>query len=144
MGFAAPAVQCTAATNEGLVGFRVLNTSLANTQRPIFQIGVDIADVELTAGNYWLTWNIGGTLGSGPWIVPTLNGSGGNAMQSISGGSFAGVLDAGSQTHPELAFSLNGAVSNGTVPEPTSLALVLAAGLAAGWSRKAAAARRMD
>ncbi len=129
------------ATHEGQVGFRVLSTAPQVTNRPIFQLGVDISDLELNAGSYWLTWNIGGTRGSGPWVVPTLDGNPGNGKQSIAGGSFGAVVDGGTQVNPELAFALNGR-TGGTVPEPTSLALVLAAGLAAGWSRKAAAGRR--
>ena len=115
-----------AVTNEGLVGYRVQNTSLANTQRPIFQIGVDIADVDLGGGSYWLTWSIGGSLASGPWVPPTLAGNGGNAAQSIAAGAFNTLVDANSQRGFELPFALQG-----TVPEPTSLALVLAAAAAA-------------
>ncbi len=134
----------TAVTNEGQVGYRVTNTTLGNTQRPIFQIGVDIPDIELVTGSYWLTWNIGGTLASGPWVPPTLNSNGGNAAQSVSGGAFATAIDAGTQQNVELVFALNGDVhrTGGNVPEPTSLALVLAAGLAAAGCRKGAASRR--
>lgn len=139
----AVATGTAAVTNEGLVGHRVTNTALTNTQRPIFQIGVDIADIELASGSYWLTWNLGGTLGSGPWAVPTVDDVGGNSAQSVSAGAFATIVEAGSQQNRELAFALNGVVNTGgNVPEPTSLALVLAAGLAAAWSRKNAAGRR--
>lgn len=130
----------TAVSNEGLTGFRVTNTTLASTARPIYQIGVDIPDIELMAGGYWLTWSVDGTLASGPW-VPSLTGSvSGNAAQSLAGGAFNTVLDTGNQSRVDLPFALNGTVRT-HVPEPTSLALVLAAGLAAGWARKGAAPR---
>lgn len=115
-----------AVTNEGLAGYRVQNSSLANTQRPIFQIGVDIADLDLGGGSYWLTWSIDGSLASGPWVPPTLAGNGGNAAQGIAAGAFNTLVEAGSQRGVELPFALQG-----TVPEPTSLALVLAAAAAA-------------
>ncbi len=115
-----------AVSNEGLIGHRVLSSSLANTQRPIYQIGVDIPDLDLAGGDYWLTWSIGGSLASGPWVPPTLAGNGGNAAQSVGAAAFSTLLEAGSQQGVELPFALNG-----TVPEPTSLALVLAAAAAA-------------
>ena len=123
----------TAATNEGLVGYRVQSTTPGNQQRAVYQIGVDIPDLVLTAGDYWLTWSIGGSLSSGPWVLPTANDHVADAAQRVgAGGSFNPLLDSGSQRQVELPFQLNG-----TVPEPTSLALVLAAGLAAwGVSRR--------
>lgn len=115
-----------AVSNEGLVGQRVQSTSLTNTQRPIYQIGVDIPDLDLVGGDYWLTWSIGGSLASGPFAPPTLSSKGGNAAQSVAAAAFNTLLEAGSQQRVELPFALNG-----TVPEPTSLALVLAAAAAA-------------
>lgn len=115
-----------AVSDEGLVGYRVTNTTLANTQRPVYQIGLDIPDLDLGGGSYWLTWSIGGSLASGPWVPPTLASHGGNAAQSIAAGPFSTLIDGGSQQRVELPFALNG-----TVPEPTSLTLVLAAAAAA-------------
>lgn len=121
----------SAVTNEGLVGYRVLSNDLGGTQRAIYQIGVDIPDLVLGSGDYWLTWSLAGSASSGPWVPPIANDWTPNAMQRIgSGGSFAPVLDSGSQRNLELPFQLNGTL-NATVPEPTSLALVLVAGLAA-------------
>lgn len=117
-----------AVSDEGLVGYRVTNTTLANTQRPVYQIGLDIPDLDLGGGSYWLTWSIGGSLASGPFVPPTLASQGGNAAQSIAAGPFTTLVEAGSQQRVELPFALNGSVS---VPEPTSLALVLAAAAAA-------------
>ena len=97
---------------------------------------MDIPDLVLTGGDYWLTWSIGGTLGSGPWTPHMTNDHVANAAQRIgAAGSFNTVVDGGTQRNVELPFQLNG-----TVPEPTSLALVLAAGLAAlGAKRRKAA-----
>lgn len=80
----------------------------------------------------WLTWSIDGSLASGPWVPPTLAGNGGNAAQSVASGVFNTLVEAGSQRGVEPPFALQG-----TVPDPTSLALVLAAAAAA-----VAAARR--
>ena len=117
----------TALTNGGRVGYRVTAAAQGNTTKPIFRVSADIADVQLDAGHYWLTWSMTGTLSSGPWQPPTSDAAVGNAMQSGSGGAFTALIDAGSGRNVSLPFVLNGNVS--PVPEPAA-ALLMLGGLA--------------
>jgi hypothetical protein len=114
-------------TNGGLAGFRVTPTTLTNTDRAIFAVNVDIPDVTLAPGSYWLRWGLTGTLASGPWQPPTADGVVGNAVQSLQNAAFVPVLDAGDQLGVELPFTINGVA---VVPEPGTYAMMLA-GLAA-------------
>jgi len=116
----------TAATNGGLLGYRVTATTLTNTDRAIFQLNVNIPDVVLTAGNYWMRWGLAGTAASGPWQPPTSDGLIGNAQQSAANAPFAAVIDAGDTFGVSLPFAIQGSV----IPEPGTYALMLAGGLA--------------
>ena len=120
----------TAVTNGGLEGFRVTSTTLTNTQRGIYRVQADIPDISLAAGSYWLTWGLTGTLALGPWQPPMADARTGNAAQltSVSGGLYVGLTDAGSTLTAEIPFALNGTIT--VVPEPASVALMLAGGLA--------------
>lgn len=113
-------------TNGGLVGYRVTSTTLANTDRAIFQVNVDVPDFTLAPGNYWLRWGLTGTSTSGPWQPPTADGVVGNAVQGLSGGAFNQLIDTGDGQGVELPFMIMGSV----VPEPGTYALMLAGGLA--------------
>lgn len=113
-------------TNGGLVGYRVTSTTLTNTDRAIFQVNVDIPDLTLAAGNYWLSWGLTGSLTSGPWQPPTADGVVGNAVQSLANGPFNPLVDGGDGLGVELPFMIMGSV----VPEPGTYALMLAGGLA--------------
>lgn len=76
--------------------YRVTDTSSGNADRPIMANTVAV-DVTLAAGTYWVVWQTGGTLGSGPWAPPvTITGqtTTGNALQYTSdSGSWAPALD---------------------------------------------------
>ena len=115
-----------APANGGLQGFRVTGTTLTNTDRAIFRLNVDVPDFNLAAGNYWLRWSMAGSLASGPWQPPTATGAVGNAQQSLANAAFAPVIDAGDTLGMELPFIIVGSV----VPEPGSIALMLAGGVA--------------
>lgn len=116
----------TAAANGGLQGYRVTATTLTNTDRAVFRLNVDVADFNLAAGNYWVRWSMNGSLASGPWAPPTADGAFGNGQQSLAGGLFAGVVDAGDGLGVEFPFIIAGSV----VPEPGTWALMIAGGLA--------------
>lgn len=116
----------TAVTNGGLAGYRVTATTTTNTTRPIFTLNADITDTQLDEGQYWLRWNLTGSLASGPWVAVTSDNRAGNAAQSItSGGTFTTYLETTSRKTHELPFALNGNVI-AAVPEPETYAMMLA------------------
>lgn len=122
-----------AVTNGGLAGYRVTATTLTNTDRAIFRVDVDIPDITLAPGNYWLRWGLTGSAASGPWQPPTSDGMVGNAVQSLANAAFNPVVDAGDGLGVEFPFIIQGSV----VPEPGTYALMLAGGLAvAGFVRR--------
>lgn len=87
--------------------YRVLDTDLANTARPIME-DVTSAGTWLAPGTYWLDWQSDGSLSSGPWANPcTILGqtTTGNAMQSLDGGvTWAPLVDVGPQGLPFVIF----------------------------------------
>jgi len=119
----------TAVTSGGRVGYRVTSTTLTDTQRGIYAAVADVPDFSLGAGNYWLRWSLTGTLASGPWQPPTSDAAVGNAAQSTTNGAFVTLLEAGSSLNVTLPFTITGTV--GVVPEPGTMALMLAGGVAA-------------
>lgn len=125
-----------AVTNGGLQGYRVLESTLTNTQRGIYKANADVSDFQLAAGTYWLRWSLTGSLASGPWQPPTSDAREGNAAQALSGAPFATLTEAGSGLTVELPFGVNGTIA-AAVPEPSTYLLMLAGGLAvAGVARR--------
>lgn len=107
----------TAVTNAGLVGYRVISTSLGDTSRAIFEANADIPDFSLSAGTYFIRWGLTGTLASGPWAPPTADGVIGNARQSQNNGPFASIVDSDG-LGVSLPFTING---TSAIPEPGSV-----------------------
>jgi hypothetical protein len=120
----------SAVTNGGLMGYRVTSTTLGDQNRAIFRVDIDIPDVVLPAGAYWLRWGLTGTLASGPWAPPTSDGAVGNAVQSLANAAFNPVVDAGDGLGLEFPFIISGTVV--AIPEPGTWAMFLAGGLAVG------------
>ncbi|MDH4388338.1 MAG: PEP-CTERM sorting domain-containing protein [Fimbriimonas sp.] len=84
---------------------------------------VDVAfNQTLTAGTYFLSYQMSGTVASGPWVPPnptSLSVNGKNAVQSTSGGAFAPVVN-GTAGGADLPFQAFGQ----PVPEPSSMAAI--------------------
>jgi subtilisin-like proprotein convertase family protein len=74
--------------------YRVLDTNLLSTDRPVMANLVEV-NTFLPPGTYWLDWQVGGTLPSGPWAPPiSILGetTTGDALQYTSTG-WAAVTD---------------------------------------------------
>lgn len=94
--------------------YRVSSTDPTNVQRPVMEVVVDLTpDLALTAGTYWMVWNMGGTGASGPWAPPqTITGqtTTGNALQEISTnpGVYNPAVDTATSTQQGLPFIIEG------------------------------------
>ncbi len=93
--------------------YRVLDTTLTDTQRPIMANTVS-AGIALPAGTYWLDWQTDGTLASGPWAPPiSIEGetTTGNGLQYT--GAWAPAVDSGTNTQQGFPFIVEGTPSGG-------------------------------
>ena len=90
--------------------FRDTETTIGNSSRPIMGVTASGLSINLPAGTYWLDWQIGGTLASGPFVPPitivgqTTTGNG----QQFSGTAWGPANDGGTLTRQGLAFTLGG------------------------------------
>jgi hypothetical protein len=90
--------------------FRDTEAIAGNNQRPIMGVTASGLSINLPAGTYWLDWQIGGTLASGPFVPPittvgqTITGNG----QQFSGTAWGPANDAGTSTRQGFAFTLGG------------------------------------
>ena len=78
--------------------YRATESAPNDVTRPIMQQTCFI-DLHLDAGTYWIDWQSGGTLMSGPWAPPiTILGqtTTGDALQQVPAAPFGPLLDAGS------------------------------------------------
>jgi hypothetical protein len=95
--------------------YRVLDTNLTDSARPIMaNVCSPMGPLQLGAGTYWIAWQTGGTLTSGPWAPPVSilgQTTTGNGMQSLIGAAYAPVLDVGGQAFPFIIEGSNGPVS---------------------------------
>lgn len=94
--------------------YRTTETTTGDTSRPIMANTVTVG-LELGPGTYWLDWQTGGTLGSGPWVPPvTISGQAttGNALQSLYGGTYNPFLDGGTSTPLGFPFIITGTDSS--------------------------------
>lgn len=116
--------------------YRTLQSSPGDTTRPIMEQVVDLGGLSLPAGTYWVDWQTGGTLASGPWAPPiTITGQAvtGDALQ-FDGSAWNTMVDGTNQQG--LPFQIRGSVLPTPVPQPsvipsnTTLGLTLLALLA--------------
>lgn len=104
--------------------YRVIDTDMSGTTRPIMVNRVNVG-ITLPPGTYWLDWQSGGTLPSGPWAPPvTLLGqtgkAGANARQFTS--EWNPALDAGTRTPQDFPFIVETAGLPNIDVNPLSLA----------------------
>lgn len=69
--------------------YRVTETTVGNSQRPIMAVTSADLDWDLNPGTYWIQVSFAGSLGSGPWAVPiTILGQAGepgaNGLQCVA------------------------------------------------------------
>lgn len=104
--------------------FRENAGTTTDANRRIQRVDIDVADFFLDQGTYFLSFNLAGSLASGPWAPPnpTSNAAfGQNALQSTAGGSFAqAFVDASGTVGADLPFIIQGQ----PVPEPASMAVL--------------------
>lgn len=90
--------------------YRQLESSPGDTSRPIMVQTVNTPGLSLTPGTYWIDYNFGGTLSSGPWASPiTITGetTTGNAMQLTTDG-WNPAIDTGVNAAQGFPFEVNG------------------------------------
>jgi hypothetical protein len=89
--------------------YRVLDTNLTDSARPIMANVAAVAPPTLPAGTYWVEWQADGSLASGPWAPPISvvgQTTTGNALQWT--GSWAPANDGGTLTQQGLPFIIEG------------------------------------
>ena len=100
--------------------YRDAETSPGNTTRPVMT-NTCSAGILLPAGTYWLDWQTGGTLASGPWAPPiTVTGqtTTGNALQ-YNGSTWSQAQDTGTLTPQGIPFTLYDCSGGGGCPTIT-------------------------
>jgi hypothetical protein len=89
--------------------YRDTETTVGNNTRPIMTV-VATVPTSLAPGTYWVEWQMGGTLASGPWAPPiTILGqtTTGNALQNLAG-TWQAALDTGTGTPQGFKFIIGG------------------------------------
>ncbi|NCA71313.1 MAG: hypothetical protein EOM91_14675 [Sphingobacteriia bacterium] len=92
--------------------YRVLDTALTDTQRPIMELTADVG-VFLPPGTYFLDWQAAGSLSSGPWAPPVtvagVQATGNAGAFNPSAGTWGPLVDTGSAAAPQgLPFRIIG------------------------------------
>jgi hypothetical protein len=108
--------------------YRVTDTTLTNNQRPVMA-DVAAVGVFLPAGTYWVDWQTGGTLTSGPWAPPvTILGQtgkpGANGLQyNPTTSTWDPAIDTGANAPQDLPFIVEGTAggSGGPCSAPSDI-----------------------
>ena len=107
--------------------YRQLESAPGATDRPIMITTLTTTGLELTPGTYWVDWDSGGTLASGPWappIVITGEATTGNAKQfDPTTGEWNDLVDGGISTPQGLPFEVNGEVVVAGVDEVNAMSI---------------------
>jgi hypothetical protein len=95
--------------------YRDQENLVGNTARPIMEIVADVSGIFLPEGTYWVDYQLGGTLASGPWAPPiTILGqtTTGNAMHFTPSGWIEWLMG-GALTPQGALFGITGTVPAG-------------------------------
>ncbi len=96
--------------------YRDLESAPGDATRPVMANTVTI-NTALPAGTYWIDWQTGGTLGSGPWAPPiSINGQAvtGNALQfDPTASTWNAAIDAGAAAQQGFPFVVEGTGGGG-------------------------------
>lgn len=102
--------------------YRARDDSTGNTQRPIFAIEASVSPpLALSAGTYWVDWQVGGTLSSGPFSAyvayPNLPGAAGanSRWKQGTASNWINAIDGGNFAPQEFPFIIRG-TSGGAAP----------------------------
>ena len=112
--------------------YRTQESAPGATNRPIMEQFVNLGGLSLPAGTYWIDWQTGGSLGSGPWAPPiTITGQvvTGDALQ-FDGTVWNPLVDDVNQQG--LPFQVWGSTGSGLpdpVPQPSVIPSTTTAGL---------------
>src|SRR5690606_13285037 len=98
--------------------YRVRSTEMASTQRAIYRVEAAVnPPLSLQPGEYWLEWQAGGTLPSGPFCVPVsypgLPGPPNADARFFDGATWSNLREGTTQTPQDLAFEIRGTAGAG-------------------------------
>lgn len=117
--------------------YRTTDTDHTSVARPLMA-DVATVGVELGEGTYWLDWQTGGTLASGPWAPPISilgQSTTGNGLQYNPGtATWGALLDGGSATPQGLPFIIEGTAGGGGGSLACNGAVDFAAGIPGDWA----------
>lgn len=112
--------------------YRTQESAPGATNRPIMEQIVNLGGLSLPAGTYWIDWQTGGSLASGPWAPPiTITGQAvtGDALQ-FDGTAWAAMVDgANPQGLPFQVWGASGSVLPDPVPQPNVIPSTTTTGL---------------
>src|SRR5690606_17462348 len=104
-------------SSEWTGAYRTLESFSGDTSRPIMITTVETPGLTLEPGTYWLDWNTGGTLSSGPWAPPiailgeSTTGNGKQYDPTLL--SWTDLVDGITFTPQGLPFEVNGTETGG-------------------------------
>ena len=127
--------------------YRSIDTDLLASNRPIMRVSIQFSPaLVLTAGTYWLQWQYGGSLASGPWAPPiSIVGqtTTGDALQNLAGVWGAALDGTFPQGMPFMIFGNSGPpcpVTAPTNPTPANGAIdIPISGNTLSWTNSAGA-----
>ncbi|MEZ5455228.1 MAG: hypothetical protein R3F04_03835 [Lysobacteraceae bacterium] len=112
--------------------YRTQESAPGATNRPIMEQIVNLGGLSLPAGTYWIDWQTGGSLASGPWAPPiTITGQAvtGDALQ-FDGTAWGALLDdVNQQGLPFQVWGASGSVLPDPVPQPSVIPSTTTTGL---------------